>query len=239
MERLSGLDASFLYIESPTQPLHVCSILELDTSSRPDGYTFDRLRDDLATRIAAIPEFRAKLADSQLNLDYPVWVDDDGFDLDRHLLRIELPAPGGRRELAEICGHIASTPLDRDRPLWEMWVIEGVADTDPRAGGLLAVMTKVHHAAVDGVTGASLLSKLCSVDPDVPPAPVDGGGSAGLLQIAAGGLVRFASRPWQLASVLPATAATSASNSARWSGSLIMRRKARWESRPWESQAAW
>ena len=94
MERLSGLDASFLYIESPTQPLHVCSILELDTSSVPDGYTFDRLRDDLATRIAAIPEFRAKLADSQLNLDYPVWVDDDGFDLDRHLLRIELPAAG-------------------------------------------------------------------------------------------------------------------------------------------------
>ena len=77
MERLSGLDASFLYIESSDQPLHVCSILELDTSSRPDGYTFDRLRDDLATRIAAIPEFRAKLADSQLNLDYPVWVEDE------------------------------------------------------------------------------------------------------------------------------------------------------------------
>ena len=162
MERLSGLDASFLYIESPTQPLHVCSILELDTSTVPGGYTFDRLRDELASRIAAIPEFRAKLADSQLNLDYPVWVDDDEFDLDRHLLRIGLPSPGGRRELAEICGHIASEPLDRSRPLWEMWVIEGVADTDPRAGGLLAVMTKVHHAAVDGVTGANLLSQLCS-----------------------------------------------------------------------------
>ena len=179
MERLSGLDASFLYIESSDQPLHVCSILELDTSSRPDGYTFDRLRDDLATRIAAIPEFRAKLADSQFNLDYPVWVDDDGFDLDQHLLRIELPAPGGRRELAEICGHIASTPLDRDRPLWEMWVIEGVADTDPRAGGLLAVMTKVHHAAVDGVSGANLLSQLCSAEPDTPPPkPVEGPGMA-------------------------------------------------------------
>ena len=209
MERLSGLDASFLYIESSTQPLHVCSILELDTSSMPDGYTFDRLRDDLATRIAAIPEFRAKLADSQLNLDYPVWVDDDGFDLDRHLLRIELPAPGGRRELAEVCGHIASTPLDRDRPLWEMWVIEGVADTDPRAGGLLAVMTKVHHAAVDGVSGANLLSQLCSAEPDMPPPePVEGPGSAGPLQIAAGGLMRFAARPWQLANLVPTTIAT-------------------------------
>jgi len=135
MERLSGLDASFLYIESPTQPLHVCSILELDTSTVPGGYTFDRLRDELALRIAAIPEFRAKLADSQLNLDYPVWVEDDAFDLDRHLLRIGLPSPGGRRELAEVCGHIATAPLERDRPLWEMWVIEGVCDTDPCAGG--------------------------------------------------------------------------------------------------------
>ena len=209
MERLSGLDASFLYIESPTQPLHVCSILELDTSTVPGGYTFDRLRDELASRIAAMPEFREKLADSQLNLDYPVWVDDDDFDLDRHLLRIGLPSPGGRRELAEICGHIASLPLDRSRPLWEMWVIEGVADTDPRAGGVLAVMTKVHHAAVDGVTGANLMSQLCSAEPDAPPPePVAGPGSAGPLQIAAGGLLRFAFRPWQLANVMPTTVAT-------------------------------
>ena len=209
MERLSGLDASFLYIESPTQPLHVCSILELDTSTVPGGYTFDRLRDELALRIAAIPEFRAKLADSQFNLDYPVWVDDDAFDLGTHLHRIGLPSPGGRRELAEVCGHIASAPLDRSRPLWEMWVIEGVADTDPRAGGLLAVMTKVHHAAVDGVTGANLLSQLCSVEPEEPaPEPVQGPGRAGPLQIAASGLVRFAARPWQLANVMPTTVAT-------------------------------
>jgi diacylglycerol O-acyltransferase / wax synthase len=209
MERLSGLDASFLYIESLTQPQHVCSILELDTSTMPGGYSFEELHHELAVRIAAIPEFRAKLADSQLNLDYPVWVDDDAFDLDRHLFRIGLPSPGGRRELAEICGHIATKPLDRDRPLWEMWVIEGVADTDPQAGGVLAVMTKVHHAAVDGVTGASLLSQLCSLEPEVPPPePLQGPGKASALEIAAGGLVRFAFRPWQLASVVPTTLAT-------------------------------
>jgi WS/DGAT/MGAT family acyltransferase len=223
MERLSGLDASFLYIESLNQPLHVCSILELDTSTVPGGYTFDRLRDELALRITAIPEFRAKLADSQLNLDYPVWVEDDAFDLDRHLLRIGLPSPGGRRELAEICGHIASAPLDRSRPLWEMWVIDGVADTDPGAGGLLAVMTKVHHAVVDGVTGANLLSQLCTVQPDVPPPePVEGSGTAGRLEIAAGGLVRFASRPWQLASVLPTTVATVVKTLRRARGGLTM-----------------
>jgi diacylglycerol O-acyltransferase len=223
MERLSGLDASFLYIESANQPLHVCSILELDTSTVPGGYTFDRLRDELALRIAAIPEFRAKLADSQLNLDYPVWVDDDAFDLDRHLHRIGLPSPGGRRELAEVCGHIASVPLDRSRPLWEMWVIEGVADTDPCGGGLLAVMTKVHHAAVDGVTGANLLSQLCSAEPKVPPPePVEGPGSAGPLQIAASGLLRFAARPLQLANVMPTTVATIVKTLLRARGGLTM-----------------
>jgi len=223
MERLSGLDASFLYIESLNQPLHVCSILELGTSTMPGGYTFDRLRDELASRISAIPEFRAKLADSQFNLDYPVWVDDDAFDLDRHLLRIKLPSPGGRRELVEICGHIASAPLDRSRPLWEMWVIEGVADSDPRDGGLLAVMTKVHHAAVDGVSGANLLSQLCSVAPDMPPPePVEGPGSGGPLQIAAGGLMKFVSRPWQLANLVPTTVATIVKTLRRAADGLTM-----------------
>src|SRR5690349_9984826 len=164
MQRLSGLDASFLYLETAAQPLHVCSILELDTSTMPGGYTFDRMRDELALRIKAMPQFREKLADSRFNPDHPVWVDDDDFDVDRHLHRIGLPAPGGRQELAEICGHIASLPLDRSRPLWETWVIENIAGTDPHAGGRLAVMTKVHHAGVDGVTGANLMSQLCSTD---------------------------------------------------------------------------
>ena len=95
MQRLSGLDASFLYLESATQPLHVCSILELDTSTMPDGYTFDRLRDELGLRIKAMPESREKLADNRFNLDHPVWVEDSEFDVDRHLHRIGLPAPGG------------------------------------------------------------------------------------------------------------------------------------------------
>jgi len=165
MQRLSGLDASFLYLETAAQPLHVCSILELDTASMPGGYTFDRLREALSLRIKAMPEFREKLADSRFNLDHPVWVEDKDFDVDRHLHRIGLPSPGGRNELAEICGHIASLPLDRARPLWEMWVIENVAGTDAQNGGRIAVMTKVHHAGVDGVTGANLMSKLCTTEP--------------------------------------------------------------------------
>jgi WS/DGAT/MGAT family acyltransferase len=184
----------------------VCSILELDTSTMPGGYTFDRLRDALGLRIKAMPEFREKLADNRFNLDHPVWVDDKDFDVDRHLHRIGLPPPGGRDELAQICGHIASLPLDRSRPLWEMWVIENIAGTDARDGGRLAVMTKVHHAGVDGVTGANLMSQLCSTEPDAPPPdPVDGPGDASDLEIAVSGAVKFATRPLRLVNVVPTT----------------------------------
>ena len=209
MQRLSGLDASFLYLETAAQPLHVCSILEIDTSTIPGGYTFDRLRDALALRIKAMPEFREKLADNRLNLDHPVWVEDRDFDVDRHLHRIGLPAPGGRVELAEICGHIASLTLDRSRPLWEMWVIENVAGTDAHDGGRLAVLTKVHHAGVDGVTGANLMSQLCTTEPDAPPPdPVDGAGDASDLEIAVSGAIKFATRPLKLINLMPSTVST-------------------------------
>lgn len=225
MQRLSGLDASFLYLESPSQPMHVCSILELDTSTVPGGYSFDRLREALALRIKAIPVFREKLADTLFNLDHPVWVDDEDFDLDRHLHRIAVPAPGGRAELSEICGHIAQEPLDRRRPLWEMWVIEGVAGTDCHRDGRLAVMIKVHHAGVDGVTGASLMSRLCTTEPDAPaPEPAGGVGGGSGWQIAAGGLVRFASRPLQLASVLPDTVSSLVATLLRARDGLTMAR---------------
>lgn len=225
MQRLSGLDASFLYLETSTQSMHVCSIMDLDTSTMPGGYTFDRLRDALSLRIKAMPEFREKLANSPLNLDHPVWVDDHDFHIDRHLHRIGLPPPGGRVELAQICGHIASLPLDRARPLWEMWVIEGVAGTDCHRDGRLAVMTKVHHAAVDGVTGANLMSQLCTTDADAPaPDPVPGVGDGTGWQIAAGGLVRFATRPLQLANVVPQTVSSVVSTVLRAREGLTMAR---------------
>jgi diacylglycerol O-acyltransferase len=209
MQRLSGLDASFLYLETAVQPLHVCSVMEIDTSTIPGGYTFDRLRDSLSLRIKAMPQFREKLVDNRLNLDHPVWVDDKDFDVERHLHRIGLPSPGGRTELGEICGHIASLPLDRSRPLWEMWVIENIAGTDAHGGGRLAVMTKVHHAGVDGVTGANLMSQLCTTEADAPPPdPVDGAGGASDLQIALSGAVTFASRPLKLVNMLPSTVST-------------------------------
>jgi len=191
-------------METPTQPFNVCSVLELDTSTMPGGYSYGRMCATLAKHVKAVPEFRMKLADTQLNPDHPVWVDDDNFQLQHHLHRAGVPSPGGRRELAEICGYIAGLPLDRDRPLWEMWVLEGGARSDS-----VAVLLKVHHAVVDGVAGANLLAQLCSVQPDGPaPQPVRGAGSGSSLQITLSGLLGIAKRPLRLASVVPATMLT-------------------------------
>ncbi len=184
----------------------MCSIVELDTSTIPGGYTFDRLRDDLAVRVKAIPEFREKIADSQLNLDHPVWVEDPDFDIARHLHRVGVPAPGGHQELTEVCAEIASSPLDRSRPLWQLWVIDGSDGSDTLGGDRLALMIKVHHAGVDGVTATNLMAQLCSPAPDAPPPdPVDGPGGASSLMIAATGLVNFALRPLRLITTVPMT----------------------------------
>lgn len=206
MERLSGLDASFLYFETSTQPLHVSCVLEVDTSTMPGGYSFSRFRDELAERIHAAPQFREKIADNWLNLDHPAWVEDPHFDIDLHVTRVQVPSPGGHQDLAYLCGDIASQPLDRSRPLWELWVIEGIGGRDPHAGGALAIMTKLHHATVDGVAGTNLLSQLCSNTPDAtPPDPVKGPGESTPLEIAVTGLMGVATRPVRLARMLPTT----------------------------------
>jgi len=209
MERLSAFDASLLYSESSSVPLHVSSIAELDTTTIPGGYSFERMRDHLESRLQALPELRSKLANTSFNLDHPVWVEDPHLDLSYHLRRTALPTPGGRVELSEVCGRIASAPLDRSKPLWEMWVIEGLNGTDPRHGGPVALMIKVHHAAVDGVSAAGLISKLCDLDPDAPPPePVAGPGGGSALEIAADGLVRAITRPLQLVRAVPETVST-------------------------------
>jgi diacylglycerol O-acyltransferase len=207
MDRLSGLDASFLYFETPAHLMHVCGLLTLDTSTMPSDYTFASVRAALRERLAVTPEFRRKLHNPLLNIDHPVWVDDEDFDIEHHVRRAAVPSPGGARELAEVCADIAAQPLDRRRPLWEMWLIEGLAD------GSLAVMTKMHHATVDGVSGASLVSELCSLEPDAPPfgtlrertppppRPRD-------RDIVLDGVLGIAKRPVRLAQVLPHTLAT-------------------------------
>ncbi|WP_283608037.1 WS/DGAT/MGAT family O-acyltransferase [Mycolicibacterium poriferae] len=207
MERLSGLDAGMLYSESTTVPLHVCSVMELDPSTMSGGYSFAKFCAEVEKRVPAVPEFRCKLADSDFNLDHPVWVEDADFDLSRHLNRVALPSPGGRQELSEVCGHIASVPLDRSKPLWEMWVIEGLGGSAAEDGGDVVLMIKVHHAAVDGVSAANLLDKLCDIEPNAAtPEPVDGPGAVPAWAIAADGLWRFVTLPWQLTRAVPVAA---------------------------------
>ncbi|GAA4477035.1 wax ester/triacylglycerol synthase family O-acyltransferase [Rhodococcus olei] len=203
MERLSGLDSTFLYLETPTQLLHVCGLIVLDVSTIPGGYSYPALKAELSARIRGMPGFRRKLFDSPLNLDHPAWVEDSDFDIDRHLHRVAVPAPGGRVELEELCGHIASQQMDRTIPLWEMWVIEGLDD------GSVAVMSKMHHANVDGVTGAGMMAQLCSLTPDAPrPEPDPDQREAGrgsTVDLAVSGLVGFATRPLKMVQALPAS----------------------------------
>jgi WS/DGAT/MGAT family acyltransferase len=168
MERLSGLDASFLYFETSAQHMHVSIVAVLDPAQMPGGYSFDKIQALIESRLHLLPPFRRRLVRVPFDLHHPIWIEDPEFDIIHHVRRVSCPAPGGPRELAAICGRINSTPLDRSRPLWEAWVIEGLAD------GRFAFMTKVHHSAVDGTSGAELLVHLFSVDRDGPvavPAP--------------------------------------------------------------------
>jgi WS/DGAT/MGAT family acyltransferase len=204
MERLSGLDASFLYFETNSMLMHVCGLLVLDQSTTEEPYSFDRLRETLRVRVGSNPSFRRKLHDTVFNLDHPVWVDDDEFDIEHHVRRATIPAPGGREQLSEVCGDIAAQRLDRDRPLWEMWVLEGLAD------GSIAVMTKMHHATVDGVSGANLVSELCSLEPGAEPIAAASPKPAAPrrpsdVEIFVDGAVRLARRPVKFARLLPET----------------------------------
>ncbi len=199
MKRLSGLDASFLYFETPEQLLHVCGLVLLDPETIPGGYSFAAMKKEMEARVSVVPEFRQKLKHVPLDLDHPVWVDDDHFDIDRHVHRAALPEPGDERELSELCGHLAGIPLDRSRPLWEMWIIEGLT------GGRVAVFAKMHHATVDGMSGMSLLAHLCSLEPEAPAPkddlePLTAPGNVELLARAA---LRTAQRPMRITRLLP------------------------------------
>lgn len=208
IHRLSGFDASLLHLESPSQPMTGCALWELDTSTMPGGYSFANFRATLSQRLVAVPEFRMKMADSALNLDTPVWVEDPDFDLDRHLHRVELPAPGSSDELSALVGRLIAEQIDRSRPLWGMWVIEGLSGNDSRISGRVAVMHRMHHVLADGTTANDILSRLCSTEADpAPPEPIEGVGTLSQRQIVVDGLVRFARRPWYLLKVLLTTIA--------------------------------
>ncbi len=166
MQRLSGLDAGFLYMETRTLHMHTLKVAVVDPSTVPGGYTFERFKEVLEERLHLLPPFRRRLVMVPLGLHHPLWIEDAGFDLDDHVGRIGVPPPGTRREMDEMISLIASTQLDRDRPLWQIWVLEGLE------GGQVGFVAKIHHCAADGVAACALLANLMSIDPDLgPPAP--------------------------------------------------------------------
>ncbi len=164
MQRLTGMDATFLYLETPTSHMHVAMTGIYDASTMPDGYSFGAVKAHIANRLHLVPPFTRRLVEVPFQLHHPVWIEDPHFDLDYHVRRVGVPAPGGRRELAEIAAQIASVPLDRNRPLWEAWVIEGLKHD--RVG----FVCKVHHSAIDGASGAEIMTALYDLEP-TPPEP--------------------------------------------------------------------
>jgi len=161
---LEGLDGAFLALEGPTSHLHIAAVLVLDP---PEGKRslfspstrFAQIRRVVEQRLPLVAPLRQRAVRVPFGLGYPVWADDPDFDLDDHIRRASLPAPGGQCELEELVADVLSRPLDLEHPLWEMVVVEGLADDRT------ALIAKLHHAIVDGVSGASLLAAFFDLGP--------------------------------------------------------------------------
>jgi diacylglycerol O-acyltransferase / wax synthase len=163
-DRLTGLDSSFLHLERDSAHMHVagCSVF---IGSAP---TYEELVGAIESRLHLVPRYRQRLAFVPLNQGRPVWVDDPHFKLNFHVRHTALPRPGGEEELKRLAGRVFSQALDRSRPLWELWLVEGVAD------GRFALLSKTHHALVDGISGVDIATVLFDTSPDpMPVAPPD------------------------------------------------------------------
>ena len=163
-EQLSGMDAAFLALESPEMPLHVVGVLLLDPSTG-EGWSVERFREVVRERLPRMPPFNRRLVEVPLSLDRPYW-HYEAPEIDDHLVVRSLPAPGGLRELGELVGEITTELLDRSKPLWQLHVVEGMAD------GRVALVAKVHHSTLYGAAGAEFIAELLDLSPESPaPSP--------------------------------------------------------------------
>lgn len=153
MKRLNGWDALMLYSETPNIHMHTLKVAVIDASNHPGDYTFELFQRTLGRRLHLLEPLRYQLVDMPFKLHRPMWLENARIDLDYHVRRARVAAPGGRRELDTLIGEITASPLDRTRPLWEFHFVEGMADNR------FAVIGKVHHALADGVASANLMAR--------------------------------------------------------------------------------
>jgi diacylglycerol O-acyltransferase / wax synthase len=164
MRQLNGLDASFLNMESATTFGHVASLNVYDPAGAPGGAGLEATKQTILERIDLLTPFRRRLIEVPMGLDLPYWIEDPNFDIDFHVRHHAVPPPGNPQQLADVVSRIIARHLDRSRPLWELYVIEGLEN-----GTRIAQLTKVHHAAIDGASGALMLAAILDLDPNYRP----------------------------------------------------------------------
>lgn len=174
MQQLSGQDASFIYSERPHAPTHITSIGIYDQSTAPDGQvTFKGILAELEPRLHLARVFRQKMVRVPNDLDHPWWVEDAGFDLEYHVRHIALPKPGDWRQFCIQVARLHARPLDLSRPLWEIYIVEGLDAIEGVPAGSFAVVQKTHHAAIDGKSGVEMSTAMHTQTPalEVPDPP--------------------------------------------------------------------
>jgi diacylglycerol O-acyltransferase / wax synthase len=169
MQQLSGQDASFVYLETPHTPMHIGSVGIYDPSTAPGGFVrFKDILDFVGSRLGGARSFRQRLVRLPLDMDHPYWIEDPDFDIEYHVRHIALPKPGDWRQLCIQVARLHSRPLDLSKPLWEFIIVEGLDNIDGLPPGCFALVAKVHHAAIDGMSGVELSAAVHDLSPDKP-----------------------------------------------------------------------
>src|SRR3954453_7187824 len=202
MRQLTSLDAQFLALESSNQTGHVAGLAILDPSTKASGdLTFQDVCALMEERLPLLPPLRWRLVEVPFGLDYPYWLHDPDFDLDFHVRELALPPGGAREKLAEQVARIVSRPLDRARPLWEVYLVHGLPD------GNKALLTKIHHSLVGGLSGAEIMGVLFDLAPEgreLPEPEVNGADrEPSELEMLTRGLMGFPRYPLRILRSLP------------------------------------